>query len=72
MPPRSDGGGGRGSLQPQGGSGRLPQVRDGAAGGAAGALPERLAGAHPVSARQRAGGCGQKDAVTGQGGMTSH
>lgn len=53
--PRRDGGG-RGPVQPQGGPGRLPQVRDGAAGGAAGALPERLAGAHPVSARQRAGG----------------
>lgn len=47
--PRSDGGAGR--VQPEGGSGRVPQVRDGAAGGAAGALPERLAGAHPVSER---------------------
>lgn len=66
--------GGRGRVQPQGGSGRFPEMRDGAAGGAARAVPERLAGPHPVSARlfPSPRGSGLRDGVTGHGAMASH
>lgn len=50
VPPARQDGGGAGRLQPSGGAGRLPGVRDGAARGAAWPVPPRLAGTRAVSA----------------------